>query len=68
MKKQIGQNYRRNFAKRISDIEGGFVCTACGQRGADFGVTLGGWLGYLIAGFVGACILIFAWRAIKGRT
>jgi uncharacterized membrane protein YeaQ/YmgE (transglycosylase-associated protein family) len=33
-----------------------------------FGVALGGWLGYLIAGFVGACVLIFAWRAIKGRT
>ena len=33
-----------------------------------FGVALGGWLGYLIAGFIGACILIFAWRAIKGRT
>jgi uncharacterized membrane protein YeaQ/YmgE (transglycosylase-associated protein family) len=33
-----------------------------------FGVSLGGWLGYLIAGFIGACILIFAWRAIKGRT
>jgi len=33
-----------------------------------FGVALGGWFGYLIAGFVGACILIFAWRAIKGRT
>jgi uncharacterized membrane protein YeaQ/YmgE (transglycosylase-associated protein family) len=33
-----------------------------------FGVALGGWLGYLVAGFVGACILIFAWRAIKGRT
>jgi uncharacterized membrane protein YeaQ/YmgE (transglycosylase-associated protein family) len=29
--------------------------------------TLGGWLGYLIAGFIGACVLIFAWRAIKGR-
>src|SRR5271156_1641358 len=33
-----------------------------------FGVALGGWLGYLVAGFIGACILIFAWRAIKGRT
>ena len=31
------------------------------------GITLGGWLGYLIAGFIGACVLIFAWRAIKGR-
>lgn len=33
-----------------------------------FGVALGGWPGYLIAGFVGACIIIFAWRAIRGRT
>ncbi len=32
-----------------------------------FGVALGGWVGYLIAGFVGACILIFVWRAIRGR-
>jgi uncharacterized membrane protein YeaQ/YmgE (transglycosylase-associated protein family) len=30
------------------------------------GVSLGGgWLGYLIAGFIGACILIFAGRAIR---
>jgi uncharacterized membrane protein YeaQ/YmgE (transglycosylase-associated protein family) len=31
-------------------------------------VSLGGWIGYLIAGFVGACILIFIARALKGRT
>jgi len=30
------------------------------------GISLGGWVGYLIAGFVGACILIFAARAIRG--
>jgi uncharacterized membrane protein YeaQ/YmgE (transglycosylase-associated protein family) len=30
------------------------------------GVSLGGWLGYLIAGFIGACILIFAARAVRG--
>lgn len=29
------------------------------------GVSLGGWLGYLISGFIGACILIFAVRAIR---
>ena len=30
------------------------------------GVSLGGgWIGYLIAGFIGACILIFAARAIR---
>src|SRR6516162_2213933 len=33
------------------------------------GVSLGGgWVGYLIAGFIGACILIFAARAIRGAT
>lgn len=30
-----------------------------------FGVVLTGWLGYLIAGFIGACILIAVWRFIK---
>ena len=29
------------------------------------GVAFGGWLGYLIAGFVGACILIAIARAIR---
>jgi uncharacterized membrane protein YeaQ/YmgE (transglycosylase-associated protein family) len=29
------------------------------------GISLGGWVGYLIAGFIGACILIFAARAIR---
>lgn len=29
------------------------------------GVTFAGWIGYLIAGFIGACILIFAVRAVR---
>jgi uncharacterized membrane protein YeaQ/YmgE (transglycosylase-associated protein family) len=32
-----------------------------------FGVALTGWIGYLIAGFIGACIIIFLWRAIRGQ-
>jgi uncharacterized membrane protein YeaQ/YmgE (transglycosylase-associated protein family) len=32
------------------------------------GVELGGWIGYLIAGFIGACILIAVTRMIRGRT
>ena len=33
------------------------------------GVSLGGgWIGYLVTGFVGACVIIFAWRAIRGAT
>lgn len=30
-----------------------------------FGIAFAGWLGYLIAGFIGACILIAVWRAIR---
>jgi uncharacterized membrane protein YeaQ/YmgE (transglycosylase-associated protein family) len=30
------------------------------------GIQLGGWLGYLIAGFIGACILIWVVRAVRG--
>ena len=30
------------------------------------GVNLGGWLGYLIAGFIGACLLIWIVRAVRG--
>jgi uncharacterized membrane protein YeaQ/YmgE (transglycosylase-associated protein family) len=33
-----------------------------------FGVSLGaGWLGYLIAGFIGAVFLVFVVRAIRER-
>ena len=30
-----------------------------------FGITLAGWIGYLIAGFVGACALIWIVRRFK---
>jgi uncharacterized membrane protein YeaQ/YmgE (transglycosylase-associated protein family) len=30
-------------------------------------VTLGGWIGYLIAGFIGACVLIWLARLVRGR-
>ncbi len=33
-----------------------------------FGIALGGWVGYLVAGFVGACVLIWIGRMLKGRT
>src|SRR6516165_8967656 len=31
-----------------------------------FGIVLGGWVGYLIAGFIGACLLIWVVRAVRG--
>jgi uncharacterized membrane protein YeaQ/YmgE (transglycosylase-associated protein family) len=30
-----------------------------------FGIVLGGWIGYLIAGFIGACLLIWVVRTIQ---
>jgi uncharacterized membrane protein YeaQ/YmgE (transglycosylase-associated protein family) len=33
-----------------------------------FGNTLGGWIGQLIVAVIGACILIWGYRAIRGRT
>ena len=32
-----------------------------------FGIVLGGWVGYLVCGFIGACILIGIVRAVRGR-
>ena len=34
---------------------------------STFGIALRGWLGYLIAGFIGACILIWIARLVMGR-
>jgi uncharacterized membrane protein YeaQ/YmgE (transglycosylase-associated protein family) len=34
---------------------------------AIFDVTLGGWVGYLIAGFIGACVLIGVARMVRGQ-
>jgi len=31
-----------------------------------FGISVGGWIGYLIAGFIGACLLIWIVRAVRG--
>ena len=33
---------------------------------STFGIVLGGWLGYLIAGFIGACLLIWIVRQVTG--
>jgi uncharacterized membrane protein YeaQ/YmgE (transglycosylase-associated protein family) len=33
-----------------------------------FGIVLGGWIGYLILGFIGACLLIWIVRTFRGRT
>ncbi len=32
-----------------------------------FGIVLGGWIGYLILGFIGACLLIWIVRMFRAR-
>jgi uncharacterized membrane protein YeaQ/YmgE (transglycosylase-associated protein family) len=32
-----------------------------------FGIVLGGWIGYLVLGFIGACVLIWIVRAVRSR-
>ena len=32
-----------------------------------FGIVLGGWIGYLVLGFIGACILIWIVRMVRSR-
>ncbi len=31
-----------------------------------FGIALGGWIGYLVLGFIGACLLIWIVRMVRG--
>ncbi len=47
----------------------GIVCAAIASAILSvFGIVLGGWIGYLVLGFIGACILIWIVRAVRGRT
>jgi uncharacterized membrane protein YeaQ/YmgE (transglycosylase-associated protein family) len=32
-----------------------------------FGIALGGWIGYLVLGFIGACLLIWIVRMVRSR-
>ncbi|MGC1689503.1 MAG: GlsB/YeaQ/YmgE family stress response membrane protein, partial [Pseudolabrys sp.] len=46
----------------------GIIGAAIGSAILTFcGINLGGWIGYLIAGFVGAVLLIWIVRMVRGR-
>ena len=58
------------FMKSGTGILMNIVLGVIGAAVASFlfgllGVSFGGWIGYLVAGFLGACILIAAARAIR---
>ncbi|MBX8785587.1 GlsB/YeaQ/YmgE family stress response membrane protein, partial [Ochrobactrum sp. GRS2] len=59
-----------NFMKSDTGIFLNIILGIIGASIASFlfgliGVSFGGWLGYLVAGFVGACILIWGGRLIR---
>ena len=59
-----------NFMKSDTGVLMNVILGIIGAAIASFlfglmGVSFGGWFGYLIAGIVGACILIWGARAIR---
>ena len=59
-----------NFMKSDTGIFLNIILGIIGASIASFlfglvGVSFGGWLGHLVAGFVGACILIWGGRLIR---
>lgn len=59
-----------NFMKSDTGIFLNIILGIIGASIASFlfglvGVSFGGWLGYLVSGFVGACILIWVGRFIR---
>ena len=49
----------------VLGIAGAFIANAILRF---FGISLGGWIGYLIAGIIGACILIAVARLFRRST
>jgi uncharacterized membrane protein YeaQ/YmgE (transglycosylase-associated protein family) len=63
----LAEQFMRSNMGMLMNILLGIVGAAlAGWLFGLLGVNLGtGWIGYLIAGFIGACILIFGVRAIR---
>ena len=64
----LAEQFMKSNTGLIMNIVLGIVGAAVASTILSFlGINLGGWLGYLIAGFIGAVLLIWVWRAIAGR-
>ena len=65
----LAEQFMKSDMDLLMNIVLGIVGAAIGSAiFSFFGIALGGWLGYLIAGFVGASLLIWIVRALRGRT
>lgn len=62
----LGSSFMKSDTGIVMNIILGIVGAAVASALLGIlGVTFGGWIGYLIAGFIGACILIAIARAIR---
>jgi uncharacterized membrane protein YeaQ/YmgE (transglycosylase-associated protein family) len=62
----LAEMFMKSQMGLLMNIVLGIVGAAIASAILSFvGINLGGWLGYLIAGFIGACLLIFIARALR---
>ena len=65
----LAEQFMKSDAGMLMNIALGIVGAIVANAILSFvGINLGGWLGYLIAGFIGACILIAIGRMLRRAT
>ena len=65
----LAEQFMKSNTGLLMNIVLGIVGAAIASAIFSFvGIRLGGWVGYLICGFVGASLLIWIVRAVRGRT
>jgi uncharacterized membrane protein YeaQ/YmgE (transglycosylase-associated protein family) len=61
----LAEQFMKSDMGLLMNIVRGIIGTAVASALLSvFGIHFGGWIGYLIAGFIGACLLIV--RAVRG--
>ena len=64
----LAEHFMKSQMGLLMNIILGIIGAAIGSAILTFfGVNLGGWIGYLIAGFIGAVLLIWIVRMVRGR-
>ena len=64
----LAEQFMKSQTGLLMNIILGIIGAAIGSAILTFfGVNLGGWIGYLIAGFIGAVLLIWIVRMVRGR-
>jgi len=65
----LAEQFMKSDMGMLMNIVLGIVGAAVASAILSFlGIALGGWIGYLIVGFIGACLLIWIVRMMRGRT